>query len=89
MRPEPAVLPCNTHQCAAGWISEEWGSCSKSCDGGIRVRAVVCAEEANGVKRRVADEMCTEKKLETRESCNVHPCPKWATSEWSEVSKFS
>lgn len=85
VRPEPTVLHCNTHLCPPKWIAEEWGACSKVCGSGFRERRVVCAEEMNGIKTRVADGSCQEQKLATRELCNVNACPKWEISEWSGV----
>ena len=85
-RPEVAVVHCNTHLCPPNWVTDEWGPCSKVCGSGIRERRVVCAEETNGVKTRVADHSCLTTKPPTQELCNVHPCPRWETSEWSGVS---
>lgn len=88
-RPDPTVLHCNTHLCPPNWIAEEWGACTKACGSGFRERRVVCAEEMNGIKTRVADASCQQPKLATRELCNVHECPQWETSEWSGVSSSS
>lgn len=87
-RPDPTVLHCNTHLCPPNWIAEEWGACTKACGSGFRERRVVCAEEMNGIKTRVADASCQQPKLATRELCNVHECPQWETSEWSGVSNI-
>lgn len=87
VRPEPAVIPCNTHLCPSKWIAEEWSDCSQECGTGFRERQVVCAEEINGITTRLGDASCPQPKLATRESCNVHNCPKWDTSEWSGVSE--
>ncbi|XP_037909605.1 ADAMTS-like protein 1 isoform X2 [Hermetia illucens] len=86
VQPEPAIVKCNTHLCPARWIVEEWGPCTKSCGGGYRERAVVCAEESNGVKSKIPDDICRTPKPPTRESCNLHECPKWVPTEWSGCS---
>lgn len=30
------------------WMVSEWGECSASCGGGVRIRVVNCVEEDNG-----------------------------------------
>lgn len=68
------------------WITDEWGPCNRTCGGGMRERLVVCAEESNGARHRVPDEACRNMRPKVQESCNLHECPKWVTSEWSGVS---
>ncbi|XP_055302398.1 protein madd-4 isoform X5 [Sitodiplosis mosellana] len=84
MRPEPAVVQCNTHSCPPKWITDEWSSCSKTCGRGTRQRTVVCIEESNSLKNKLPDDACRDTaKPPTFEPCNVQDCPKWITREWS------
>ena len=67
-------LPCPV------WSVGEWSECSKSCDGGIKIRAVVCENHHVG--------KCPEKdKPVTSQKCSEVPCPEWLVGEWSECSK--
>ncbi|XP_055302393.1 protein madd-4 isoform X2 [Sitodiplosis mosellana] len=87
MRPEPAVVQCNTHSCPPKWITDEWSSCSKTCGRGTRQRTVVCIEESNSLKNKLPDDACRDTaKPPTFEPCNVQDCPKWITREWSGCS---
>ncbi|XP_031629322.1 protein madd-4 isoform X6 [Contarinia nasturtii] len=84
MRPEPAVVQCNTHSCPPKWITDEWSSCSKTCGRGTKERNVVCIEESNGLKNKLPDDACRDtSKPPTFEPCNIQFCPKWITREWS------
>ncbi|XP_031629319.1 protein madd-4 isoform X3 [Contarinia nasturtii] len=87
MRPEPAVVQCNTHSCPPKWITDEWSSCSKTCGRGTKERNVVCIEESNGLKNKLPDDACRDtSKPPTFEPCNIQFCPKWITREWSGCS---
>uniref|UniRef100_A0A1A9V4U8 Ig-like domain-containing protein n=1 Tax=Glossina austeni TaxID=7395 RepID=A0A1A9V4U8_GLOAU len=85
-RPEPTVELCNTHTCPPRWIADEWSPCSRLCGPGVRERMVVCAEESNGIKTRVADIMCPLPKPPTQEQCIMEECPKWEVEEWTSCS---
>ncbi|XP_046805038.1 protein madd-4 isoform X2 [Lucilia cuprina] len=85
-RPEPSVELCNTHTCPPRWIADDWSPCSRLCGPGVRERMVVCAEENNGIKTRVADIMCPLPKPPTQEQCIMEECPKWEAEEWTGCS---
>ncbi|XP_030381112.1 protein madd-4 [Scaptodrosophila lebanonensis] len=85
-RPEPSVLPCNTHSCPPRWITDDWSTCSRLCGHGYRERMVVCAEETNGIKTRVADIMCRTPKPPTQETCIIEECPHWEVEDWTACS---
>ncbi|XP_022234869.2 protein madd-4 isoform X2 [Drosophila obscura] len=85
-RPEPAVVPCNTHSCPPRWITDDWSTCSRLCGHGYRERMVVCAEESNGIKTRVADIMCRTPKPPTQETCIIEECPHWEVEDWTGCS---
>ncbi|XP_075149272.1 ADAMTS-like no long nerve cord [Haematobia irritans] len=86
-RPEPSVELCNTHTCPPRWIADDWSPCHRPCGPGIRSRMVVCAEENNGLKTRVADVMCPMPKPPTQEQCIIAECPKWEVEKWSSCSE--
>nr|XP_013103894.1 unnamed protein product [Stomoxys calcitrans] len=86
-RPEPSVELCNTHTCPPRWIADDWSPCHRPCGPGIRSRMVVCAEENNGLKTRVADVLCPMPKPPTQEQCIIAECPKWEVEKWSSCSE--
>ncbi|XP_075149277.1 ADAMTS-like protein 1 isoform X2 [Haematobia irritans] len=86
-RPEPSVELCNTHTCPPRWIADNWSPCDRACGPGIRNRMVVCAEENNGIKTRVADMLCPKPKPPTQEQCIIAECPKWKVEKWSSCSE--
>ncbi|EDW11993.2 uncharacterized protein Dmoj_GI17443, isoform B [Drosophila mojavensis] len=85
-RPENSVVPCNTHSCPPRWITDDWSTCSRLCGHGYRERMVVCAEETNGIKTRVADIMCRTPKPPTQETCIIEECPHWEVEDWTGCS---
>ena len=67
-------LPCPR------WSVGQWSKCSKSCNGGIRTRNVVCHNSRIG--------KCVQKdKPKTRQACGNVPCPVWSVGRWSKCSK--
>ncbi|XP_028411350.1 LOW QUALITY PROTEIN: SCO-spondin-like [Dendronephthya gigantea] len=69
-----SVVPCPK------WTVGHWSSCSKSCDGGIRIRNVTCQNKHVG--------KCLPKNQPAAtENCSEVPCPQWTVSPWSTCSK--
>ncbi|XP_066448617.1 thrombospondin type-1 domain-containing protein 4 isoform X1 [Eleutherodactylus coqui] len=66
----PNQLSCLLKSCGAKWFFTDWSTCSKSCEGGFRIREVRC----------LADDMSHSDKCEAElkpgdtESCNTHEC---------------
>ncbi|XP_052837800.1 protein madd-4 isoform X2 [Drosophila gunungcola] len=85
-RPEASVEQCNTHSCPPRWITDDWSTCSRLCGHGYRERMVVCAEESNAIKTRVADIMCRTPKPATQETCIIEECPHWEVEDWTGCS---
>ncbi|KAH8356938.1 hypothetical protein KR200_005501, partial [Drosophila serrata] len=85
-RPEASVEQCNTHSCPPRWITDDWSTCSRLCGHGYRERMVVCAEESNAIKTRVADIMCRSPKPPTQETCIIEECPHWEVEDWTGCS---
>ncbi|XP_046864865.1 A disintegrin and metalloproteinase with thrombospondin motifs 9-like isoform X2 [Xenia sp. Carnegie-2017] len=70
---------CNNKPCPE-WSAGQWSKCSKSCNGGIKIRNVTCVNSKFG-NCSVADKPITS------QECSYLPCPEWSTGEWSECSK--
>ncbi|EDW49715.1 GM16142 [Drosophila sechellia] len=85
-RPEASVEQCNKHSCPPRWIADDWSTCSRLCGHGYRERMVVCAEESNAIKTRVADIMCRTPKPLTQETCIIEECPHWEVEDWTGCS---
>ncbi|XP_030649312.1 thrombospondin type-1 domain-containing protein 4 [Chanos chanos] len=61
---------CHIEACGAKWYHTDWSSCSKSCEGGFRVREVRCLSDD-----LTSSEGCEERlKPAEREECNPEPC---------------
>ncbi|XP_053721451.1 thrombospondin type-1 domain-containing protein 4-like [Synchiropus splendidus] len=61
---------CNIKTCGAKWYHTDWSACSKTCEGGFRVREVRCLSDD-----KLASTGCEEKlKPSQREDCNPEPC---------------
>ncbi|XP_078063248.1 thrombospondin type-1 domain-containing protein 4-like, partial [Mustelus asterias] len=61
---------CHLRKCDVKWYTTEWSACSKSCEGGYRVREVRC----------LADDMMQSNSCDSflrpddKEICNTDPC---------------
>jgi hypothetical protein len=80
-------LVCNAQPCLKYfWQTGTWGECSKSCSGGVQVRAVRCVEYTTAV---VEDSLCEAtatlpKKPAATVSCNEQSCASygWRQGSW-------
>jgi hypothetical protein len=80
-------LVCNAQPCFKYfWQTGTWGECSKSCNGGVKVRAVRCAEYTTAV---VSDSFCEQSanlpaKPASTMSCNEQSCTMygWRQGSW-------
>ncbi|CAD5226716.1 unnamed protein product [Bursaphelenchus xylophilus] len=79
---ESTETECNRLPCP-GWIYGQWTECSRSCDGGIRVRHSSCADSSG---REIPVENCASQERKDREKCNEHVCSKWKYGMWSSCS---
>lgn len=61
---------CHLKPCGATWFSTEWSVCSKSCQGGFRVREVRCLSD----NMTLSDRCDPQLKPEERETCNPQDC---------------
>ncbi|XP_061879368.1 thrombospondin type-1 domain-containing protein 4-like [Entelurus aequoreus] len=61
---------CNVRACGAKWYYTDWSACSKTCEGGFRVREVRCLTED-----KQSGSSCDEQlKPAARGDCNPEPC---------------
>ncbi|XP_074465771.1 thrombospondin type-1 domain-containing protein 4 [Sebastes fasciatus] len=61
---------CNLKACGAKWYHTDWSACSKTCEGGFRVREVRCLSDD-----MMSSEGCDEQlRPAAREDCNPEPC---------------
>uniref|UniRef100_A0A8C7UPM1 Thrombospondin type 1 domain containing 4 n=1 Tax=Oncorhynchus mykiss TaxID=8022 RepID=A0A8C7UPM1_ONCMY len=61
---------CHLKSCGAKWYHTDWSACSKTCEGGFRVREVRCLSDD-----MLSSERCEEElKPVEREECNPEPC---------------
>ncbi|KAG2457002.1 A disintegrin and metalloproteinase with thrombospondin motifs 1 [Polypterus senegalus] len=65
------------------WAIREWGSCSRTCGGGIQRRQVEC-KNARGLP---ANDCPPELRPADSRPCTNVPCPHWLLGEWSPCSK--
>ncbi|XP_031416185.1 thrombospondin type-1 domain-containing protein 4 [Clupea harengus] len=67
----PDTQTCHLGSCGAQWYLTDWSSCSRSCEGGYRVREVRCL----GDDMTPTDGCDPSLAPESREECNTQPCP--------------
>ncbi|XP_070826956.1 thrombospondin type-1 domain-containing protein 4 [Chaetodon trifascialis] len=61
---------CRLKPCGVQWYVTEWSACSRSCNGGYRVREVRCLAD-----NIVPSDSCDPSLIpESREECNKQPC---------------
>uniref|UniRef100_A0A8C4IMG7 Thrombospondin type 1 domain containing 4 n=1 Tax=Dicentrarchus labrax TaxID=13489 RepID=A0A8C4IMG7_DICLA len=61
---------CNLKACGAKWYHTDWSACSKTCEGGFRVREVRCLSDD-----MLSSDGCDEQlRPAQRENCNPEPC---------------
>ena len=70
---------CHKKPCPV-WSVGQWSKCSRTCNGGIQTRTVIC-------KNRRVGECVAKDKPATNQKCDDVPCPKWSVAEWSKCSK--
>lgn len=76
-----ATEVCGVKDCQEGsyhWVIDpKWGDCSKDCDGGERIRSVVCSDHE---QRIVAEKLCIATTMpNSKEPCNTEAC---TTTGW-------
>uniref|UniRef100_A0A670YZY2 PLAC domain-containing protein n=1 Tax=Pseudonaja textilis TaxID=8673 RepID=A0A670YZY2_PSETE len=66
----PSQQTCYLKPCGAKWFSTEWSACSKSCEGGFRIREVRCLSDDMSPSTKCDPQL----KPVEKESCNTQDC---------------
>ncbi|XP_067370061.1 A disintegrin and metalloproteinase with thrombospondin motifs 10 isoform X2 [Channa argus] len=79
---------CNTEPCSPTWWTGEWSECSRSCNGGLRTREVLCKRKISATEEKVLDDSaCTPPHPSLTEPCSNNSCPpEWLALDWSECA---
>ncbi|CAB1324288.1 unnamed protein product [Coregonus sp. 'balchen'] len=87
-KPKDKKRSCNSEPCSPSWGSGEWSECSRSCNGGLRTREVLCKRKISPTEEKVQDDgACTPQRPPLTEPCNNHTCPpEWLALDWSECN---
>ncbi|TWW59375.1 Thrombospondin type-1 domain-containing protein 4 [Takifugu flavidus] len=75
-----AVQLCMLKPCGVQWFVTDWSACSRSCDGGYRVREVRCLSDNVAPSDRCDPSLTPE----SREECNKQPCVAEINSDCSD-----
>ncbi|KAL3982766.1 Thrombospondin type 1 domain family protein [Acanthocheilonema viteae] len=79
---EKTEKECNRMPCPK-WVYGSWSECSRSCDGGVKVRHASCQDAAG---REVHSTMCNSKEKHDWEKCNEQICTQWKFGAWGSCS---
>ncbi|KAM5148837.1 ADAMTS-like protein 2 [Mantella aurantiaca] len=71
--------PCLGPPCDHHWTASEWGPCSKTCGSGHQLREVKCYQG-----EEMSQECDPSTKPESRQTCQLQPCPTEAPDEACE-----
>lgn len=93
-KPAPRQRVCNLQPCAPRWEPGAWGRCSRTCEGGLQIRSLLCKQlvDSNGRRhhRLLPISYCRQwGRPAASRSCNLQRCPlpaNWTVGEWSECS---
>ncbi|KAJ8418969.1 hypothetical protein AAFF_G00004680 [Aldrovandia affinis] len=87
-KPKDKKRACNSEPCAPTWWVGDWSECSRSCNGGLRTREVLCKRKISPADEKVQDDIaCAPPRPPLTEPCNNHSCPpEWLALDWSECA---
>ncbi|XP_040897108.1 A disintegrin and metalloproteinase with thrombospondin motifs 10 [Toxotes jaculatrix] len=87
-KPKEKRRSCNTEPCSPTWWTGEWSECSRTCNGGLRTREVLCKRRISATEEKVLDDSaCTPPRPSLTEPCSNHSCPpEWLALDWSECT---
>uniref|UniRef100_A0A4W6CTV2 ADAM metallopeptidase with thrombospondin type 1 motif, 10 n=1 Tax=Lates calcarifer TaxID=8187 RepID=A0A4W6CTV2_LATCA len=87
-KPKEKRRSCNTEPCSPTWWTGEWSECSRSCNGGLRTREVLCKRRISVTEEKVLDDSaCSPPRPSLTEPCSNHSCPpEWLALDWSECT---
>ncbi|KAF1676347.1 A disintegrin and metalloproteinase with thrombospondin motifs 6, partial [Pygoscelis papua] len=85
-KPPENQRACNTEPCPPEWFIGDWSECSKTCDGGMRSRTVLCIRKIGPSEEETLDNTnCLTHRPIEKEACNNQSCPpQWVALDWSE-----
>uniref|UniRef100_A0A8C2A9T7 ADAM metallopeptidase with thrombospondin type 1 motif, 10 n=1 Tax=Cyprinus carpio TaxID=7962 RepID=A0A8C2A9T7_CYPCA len=92
----PDQRDATCHQCliysgicvSVRWWTGDWSDCSRSCNGGVWTREVLCKRKISATEEKVLDDAaCTAQRPSITEPCKNHTCPpEWHALDWSECT---
>uniref|UniRef100_A0A7M4FGJ8 ADAM metallopeptidase with thrombospondin type 1 motif 6 n=1 Tax=Crocodylus porosus TaxID=8502 RepID=A0A7M4FGJ8_CROPO len=87
-KPPENQRTCNTEPCPPEWFIGDWSECSKTCDGGMRSRTVLCIRKIGPSEEETLDNAnCLTHRPIEKEPCNNQSCPpQWVALDWSECT---
>ncbi|XP_075595520.1 A disintegrin and metalloproteinase with thrombospondin motifs 6 isoform X5 [Balearica regulorum gibbericeps] len=87
-KPPENQRACNTEPCPPEWFIGDWSECSKTCDGGMRSRTVLCIRKIGPSEEETLDSTnCLTHRPIEKEPCNNQSCPpQWVALDWSECT---
>uniref|UniRef100_A0A3Q3LCA0 ADAM metallopeptidase with thrombospondin type 1 motif, 10 n=1 Tax=Mastacembelus armatus TaxID=205130 RepID=A0A3Q3LCA0_9TELE len=87
-KPKEKRRSCNTEPCSPTWRTGDWSECSRSCNGGLRTREVLCKRRISVAEEKVLDDSaCPGPRPSLTEPCSNHSCPpEWLALDWSECT---
>ncbi|XP_030323231.1 A disintegrin and metalloproteinase with thrombospondin motifs 6 isoform X1 [Calypte anna] len=87
-KPPENQRACNTEPCPPEWFIGDWSECSKTCDGGMRSRTVLCIRKIGPSEEETLDNTnCLTHWPIEKEPCNNQSCPpQWVALDWSECT---
>ncbi|XP_078802043.1 A disintegrin and metalloproteinase with thrombospondin motifs 10 isoform X3 [Oryzias latipes] len=87
-KPKEKRRSCNTEPCSPTWWTGGWSECSRSCNGGLRTREVLCKRRISVTEEKILDDSaCSSHRPSLTEPCNNHSCPpEWLALDWSECT---
>ena len=86
---------CNTQACQNfEYTTSDWGTCTKSCGGGVRMRKLLCKTTAARDGGFVPESMCEDAGIakpsdDLRQPCSEASCPEleYRPSDWTRCSR--
>ncbi|NXV23071.1 ATS6 metalloproteinase, partial [Cepphus grylle] len=87
-KPPENQRACNIEPCPPEWFIGDWSECSKTCDGGMRSRTVLCIRKIGPSEEETLDNTnCLTHRPIEKEPCNNQSCPpQWVALDWSECT---
>uniref|UniRef100_A0A8C4TQW6 ADAM metallopeptidase with thrombospondin type 1 motif, 10 n=1 Tax=Erpetoichthys calabaricus TaxID=27687 RepID=A0A8C4TQW6_ERPCA len=87
-KPQERQRACNSEPCPPAWSVKEWSECSRSCNGGLQTRTILCVRKISATEEKTLDnKACSAPRPAVTEACNNQSCPpEWFALDWSECT---